>query len=70
MIPFTWQDFYTFAIGAVVAVLFELGSALVQSQQAFDDFSKWSISLAVALLTALGRYLLTYLTQRGLTKHG
>lgn len=64
---FTLQDLATFAIGLVVALSFEVGSALIQADDAFADFNVWANGVAIALLTATGRYLLTYLTQRGLT---
>lgn len=64
---FTLQDLWTFLIGLVVAVVWEVGNALVTSADAFEDFNKWLALLAVGILTAAGRYILTYLTQRGLT---
>jgi len=62
---FTKQDAITFAIGAGVAVTFELGLALMRLQGAVEspDFSleDFGVKLGVGLGAAIGRYLTTRL---------
>jgi hypothetical protein len=62
---FTKQDAITFAIGAGVAVAFELGLSLIRLQGDIEapDFSleDFGIKLGVGLGAALGRYLTTRL---------
>lgn len=60
----TRQDLYTFLIGLGAAVLYEFGTRAVDSEAIVSDPHAWAGSLAVGLLSAVGRYLVTYLTQR------
>lgn len=62
---FTRQDLYTFLIGLGAALLFTLGEALIRSQELADDPGKWAIGLGTGMASALGRYLVTELAQRG-----
>lgn len=64
---FTRQDLFTFLIGMGAAILVPLAEALIRSQEIVDDPIKWGIAVGTGMLTAIGRYLLTELTQRGLT---
>lgn len=59
------QDALTFLIGLGAALLFTLGEALIRSQDLADDPAKWAIGLGTGLASALGRYLVTELAQRG-----
>ena len=65
---FTKQDGITFLVGLVVSALFVGGEALVQSEAIAEDPGKALIAFLVALGTALGRYIITFLTQRGFTE--
>lgn len=64
---FTKQDAVTFLIGLGVAVFMVVGQSLAASDNIAEDPVKWLISLGTAVLTAAGRYIVTELTQRGLT---
>lgn len=62
---FTKQDAYTFLIGAAAALAFTLAQAMIETETLAEDPAIWFKNLGVGLLGALGRYLLTELTQRG-----
>ncbi len=65
---FTRQDLYTFLIGLVTSVVIVVAQALLTAQAIFDgNGTQWLVGLLVGVLTALGRYLLTYLAQKGFT---
>lgn len=63
----TWtrQDAITFGIGLGVAVLFQVGTSLMQSGDQVSDGWTWARSFGTGLTTAAGRYIVTELTQRG-----
>lgn len=63
---FTKQDGITFLIGAAAALVFTLAQAFIDTASLIEDPSTWLTNLGVGLLGALGRYLVTELTQRGL----
>ena len=64
---FTRRDAITFLIGALAAVGIQLGTALTQLDSGqVTDWGQWSLSLGTGLAGALGRYLVTKLTQRGI----
>jgi hypothetical protein len=64
-IRFTTQDLYTFLIGLGVAVAWELADKLQDSESITSDPFSWGISVVIALAGASGRWILTYLTQKG-----
>jgi hypothetical protein len=61
------RDLGTFLVGLGAAVAVTVGLELVQLEGArkVPDWYTWLISLLTAALSASGRYLLTYLAQRG-----
>ena len=63
---FTREDARTFLIGLVVALAISLAEMLI-TLDVETDWGFWIRSLLVAELTALGRYLLTYLGQEAFT---
>lgn len=65
--PFGKQDFYTFLIGLGAAAAITLGEALVAAESA-TDLGTWGRNLLVGLSTSAGRYIVTFLAQRGLAK--
>lgn len=62
---FTRSDLETFAIGLGVALAVTLGEALIAADSVADA-ATWARNLGIGLTTSAGRYLLTYLGQRGL----
>lgn len=64
---FTRQDFYTFLVGLIASSVLIVAQALLTAEQLFADPGRWGLALATGLLTSLGRYLLTYLAQKGFT---
>lgn len=64
---FTKQDALTFLIGIAVAIAWEVGVALANAEALFADPAEALVKLGIGISGAAGRYLLTYLTQRGVT---
>lgn len=64
---FTMQDLYTFLIGLGVSIAVPFAGALIQAEAIFEDPVTWAIALAVGVISAAGRYILTEITQRSLT---
>lgn len=66
---FTKQDLYTFLLGLGVTLLVVLAQTLIEADVAawIDDPLPPLVAFLTSMLTSLGRYILTELTQRGLT---
>lgn len=64
---FTKQDAYTFLIGLAVSVVLVIAQALTLEQSILENPSRWALGVLTGVLTATGRYILTYLTQKGFT---
>lgn len=65
---FTRQDLYTFLIGLGAAAAIVLAEKLLDSEAIVSDPTTWAIGLATGLLSAIGRYLITYLAQKGFSR--
>lgn len=65
---FTTQDAITFAIGLAAGLSLEIGLALLESEALFADPGQWVRALGSGLLASTGRYLVTYLAQKGVTR--
>lgn len=66
MMDFTKQDAITFGIGLGVALVFQTGVALASAGDQVSDVGAWALSLGTGLVTAAGRYIVTYFTERGI----
>lgn len=65
---FTKQDLWTFLIGLGASVVIVVATSLLSSAALFDGNGReWLIGLLTGSLTSTGRYLLTYLAQKGFT---
>lgn len=64
-VTITWQDVLTFAFGLAAALIVTVGDALETSGEVdtLDELSTWGAALGAGLLTALLRYLGTYIPQ-------
>ena len=65
---FSKQDAVTFLVGLVVSALFVVGEALVQSEAIAENPTQALFTFLTGLGTATGRYIITFLTQRGFTE--
>lgn len=61
---FTKEDFWTFIMGLGATLLVVLASALIEVSD-ITDIEVWARGLVIGLVTATGRYLRTYLVERG-----
>ena len=66
---FSRGDLMTFAIGVAVTVALAVGQTLAQldMQAVLDDPQPVLVGAAGSMLTSLGRYIVTWLAQRGVT---
>jgi hypothetical protein len=64
---FSRQDFYTFLIGLGAALAVTLGEALIRFEDGGVNLETWATALLTGLIAAGGRYLVTYLAQRGVS---
>lgn len=65
---FTKQDFYTFVVGLGAAVVVELATRFENTDAILANPEAWLHGLVIGLLSAAGRYLLTFLTQKRFVK--
>ena len=65
---FTKQDALTFLIGLGAGVLFEVGDALIASDQLFNNTTDWVKTLGAGTAAAAGRWIATYLTLKGFAR--
>jgi hypothetical protein len=63
-VTFTKQDAVTFLLGLGAAVLVVVAEALLQPEGLFVDAGAWLRALAIGVLAAVGRYLVTRLAER------
>jgi hypothetical protein len=64
---FTKSDGLTFLIGLGAALAVTLGEALIRFEDGGIDLETWAVALLTGLLAAAGRYLVTFLAQRGVS---
>lgn len=67
---FTKQDGLTFLIGLAAALAVTLGEALIRFEDGGIDLETWATALLTGLIAASGRYVVTWLAQRGVDGGG